>query len=148
VASLSFNPITPNLCLPQLWRCDEVLYVLRSLEQLSAQYPQCTVSGDTLSDPGFHVGVHASLNDGDLGYASAARLTHGMALWVATLLHVAGVEIYVSLPRCLALHSFISDPSNSCDILKKPTTTGTTLLLNPGIMILPRIGSIVFDIKF
>ncbi|EEB99888.1 hypothetical protein MPER_00315, partial [Moniliophthora perniciosa FA553] len=78
-----------------LWRCDEILFILKDLAALTQQFPQCPVSGNALSDPSLYVPVHASVNEGALGSASAARVTQGMALWVATLIHGVGVEIYI-----------------------------------------------------
>ncbi|EEB99393.1 hypothetical protein MPER_00940, partial [Moniliophthora perniciosa FA553] len=62
---------------------------------IGEEYPQCSTSPNTLSDPSFHVAVHASHNEGELGYGSAVRVTHGMALWVAALIHVVSVEAYL-----------------------------------------------------
>uniref|UniRef100_A0A0W0FBL9 Uncharacterized protein n=1 Tax=Moniliophthora roreri TaxID=221103 RepID=A0A0W0FBL9_MONRR len=78
-----------------LWRCDEILFVLKDLATLTQQFPQCPTLGDSLSDPSLYVPVHASVDEGKLGKASAARVTQGMVLWVATLIHVVGVEIYL-----------------------------------------------------
>ncbi|ESK86443.1 hypothetical protein Moror_4950 [Moniliophthora roreri MCA 2997] len=78
-----------------LWRCDEILFVLKDLAVLTRRFPQCLVSGNSLSEPSLYVPVHASVNEGKLGLASASRVTQGMVLWVATLIHVIGVEIYI-----------------------------------------------------
>ncbi|KAK7046116.1 hypothetical protein VNI00_007119 [Paramarasmius palmivorus] len=78
-----------------LWRCDEILFVLQDLATLTQSFPQCPVSGASLLVPSLYVPVHASTSEGKLGTASAARVTQGMVLWVATLIHVIGVEIYI-----------------------------------------------------
>ncbi|KAI3612082.1 hypothetical protein WG66_016172 [Moniliophthora roreri] len=108
---LAANRIITNIdSFYSLWRCDEILFVLRSVEQLVGQYPQCSTSGD----PSFHVAVHASLNEGELGYASASRVTHGMALWVAALIHVVGVEAYLrySEKANYERHNFALEPQD------------------------------------
>ncbi|KAF9261100.1 hypothetical protein L218DRAFT_961788 [Marasmius fiardii PR-910] len=78
-----------------LWRCDEVLFVLKDIPTLLSAYPQCSTSTSTLTNPMLYVPVHASDNEGKLGLASAVRATQGMALWIATLIHVVGCEIYL-----------------------------------------------------
>ncbi|KAF9258562.1 hypothetical protein L218DRAFT_729626 [Marasmius fiardii PR-910] len=79
------------------WRCDELFSVLNDTKQLSRLYPECQTSGNTLVNPTRSVTVHCSVHEGSLGIASCERATHGMGLWVALLLHVVGVEIYL---RC------------------------------------------------
>jgi hypothetical protein len=57
------------------------------------QYPQCTSASSDLGS--VHVAVLAAVDDHPLGFASSVRVTFGMALWLATVIHVIGVEIYV-----------------------------------------------------
>ncbi|KAF9261104.1 hypothetical protein L218DRAFT_543957 [Marasmius fiardii PR-910] len=78
-----------------LWRCDEVLFVLKDIPTLLLSYPQCSNSTSNLTNPTLYVPVHASDNEGKLGHASAVRATQGMVIWIATLIHVAGCEIYL-----------------------------------------------------
>ncbi|ESK86437.1 hypothetical protein Moror_4944 [Moniliophthora roreri MCA 2997] len=78
-----------------LWRCDEILFVLKDLSTLTDRFPQCIASGNILANGSTYVPVHASNNEGDLGAASAVRACQGMSLWIATLLHVVGIELYL-----------------------------------------------------
>ncbi|KAJ8085529.1 hypothetical protein PM082_004347 [Marasmius tenuissimus] len=78
-----------------IWRCDEILFVLQDLGTLLQRFPQCSDSPDFLSNPTLYTAVHASDNEGKLGSASVSRATQGMILWIATLIHVVGVEIYL-----------------------------------------------------
>jgi hypothetical protein len=81
------------------WRCDEVAAALNRLTPDQAgliynkQYPQCASAGSDLGS--MHVAVLAAVDDYPLGFASSVRVTFGMALWLATVIHVIGVEIYV-----------------------------------------------------
>ncbi|KAF5334582.1 hypothetical protein D9758_018128 [Tetrapyrgos nigripes] len=108
-----------------VWRCDEVLYVLQSTESLSQLFPQCAASGTDPSNNTLSVAVHASNHEGDLGKSSAARLVHGMCLWISMIICVLGVEIYCRsawmqtqtrtlnvLTRIFGLVSFQGSPSN------------------------------------
>ncbi|KAJ6589624.1 hypothetical protein B0H19DRAFT_924030, partial [Mycena capillaripes] len=76
-----------------IWRCDEVLNVLEDLQLVQSAYPQCVAAGNNLAQ--VSVAVHASTNEGPLYSASALRAVHGMALWIATLIHVVAVEFYI-----------------------------------------------------
>jgi hypothetical protein len=61
-------------------------------------YPQCTQPGIDPAD--VYVAVRATVKgSGGLGYASTVRLTFGMALWTAIVIHVIGVEVYVRMHR-------------------------------------------------
>ncbi|ESK94359.1 hypothetical protein Moror_8169 [Moniliophthora roreri MCA 2997] len=83
-----------------LWRCDEILFVLKDLKTLTERYPQCLPSGDvprTLVTPGRYVPVLASIHQGALEDASAKRVTHGMTLFLAALIHVAAIEFYLQM---------------------------------------------------
>jgi hypothetical protein len=55
-------------------------------------YPQCVAGVDPAT---VYVAVRASVHGNGLSYGSAVRLTFGMALWVAIVIHIIGVEIYV-----------------------------------------------------
>jgi hypothetical protein len=76
----------------QVWRCDEVL---AALTRGGSPYPPCAVADQDLGS--VHVAVRAAVNEWPLGFASSVRVTFGMALWVATVIHVIGVEIYVRI---------------------------------------------------
>jgi hypothetical protein len=56
-------------------------------------YPECTQAG---RDPAnVHVAIRAAVNGDKFGLGSSVRVTWGMAMWVAIVIHVLGVEIYV-----------------------------------------------------
>ncbi|KAJ3736574.1 hypothetical protein DFJ43DRAFT_632085 [Lentinula guzmanii] len=76
-----------------LWRCDEVFFIVKDENTLIQQFPQC--SSSTPSDNGLYVPVHASIYEGKLGTAAAVRVVQGMALWIATIIHMALVEAYI-----------------------------------------------------
>ncbi|KAJ7347607.1 hypothetical protein DFH08DRAFT_868325 [Mycena albidolilacea] len=75
-----------------VWRCDEVINLLRAPETIQGSFPQCT-SGINPAD--VYVAVHASTRDLPLHVASAARAAQGMALWIAIVIHIIGVEFYI-----------------------------------------------------
>ncbi|KAJ7723207.1 hypothetical protein B0H14DRAFT_3005863 [Mycena olivaceomarginata] len=75
-----------------VWRCDEVINLLRAPETIQRSFPQCT-SGINPAD--VYVAVHASTRDLPLYVASAARAAQGMALWIAIVIHIIGVEFYI-----------------------------------------------------
>jgi len=76
-----------------VWRCDEVLNLLSDFGTVESVYPQCVAAG--VNPAGVCVAVHSSTHDGPLQYASALRAVHGMALWIAILIHVIAVEFYI-----------------------------------------------------
>ncbi|KAJ7280353.1 hypothetical protein C8J57DRAFT_1021308, partial [Mycena rebaudengoi] len=57
-------------------------------------YPQCIAP--EVNPGGVWAAVHASTNNGKLELASAARAVQGMALWIATLIHIVGIELYIN----------------------------------------------------
>jgi len=66
---------------------------MNDVNAVNQSYPSCTQPGIDLSK--VFVPVHAAIKGSGLGYASAVRLTFGLGLWVALVIHVIGVEIYV-----------------------------------------------------
>ncbi|KAJ7278011.1 hypothetical protein C8J57DRAFT_1308393 [Mycena rebaudengoi] len=58
-----------------------------------ARFPQCAAAG--INPANIYVAVHASTHDPPLYVASAARAAQGMALWIAILIHIIGVEFYI-----------------------------------------------------
>jgi hypothetical protein len=84
---------------------------LNAVKQL---YPQCVQAG---VDPATeYAAVRATVKGNGLGYGSTVRLTFGMALWLAIVIHVIGVEVYVRMIKRSALLAF------------------TTLILNSGFL--------------
>ncbi|KAL0575725.1 hypothetical protein V5O48_006238 [Marasmius crinis-equi] len=79
-----------------LWQCDEVLFTMHDqVNSFTQNFPTCSLSGSTLTNPATTVAVHCSVHDGAFGAASCYRATHGMGLWIAAILHILGVEIYL-----------------------------------------------------
>jgi len=76
-----------------VWRCDQLLYVMSDVVAVNQTYPQCVLPGVDIANE--YVAVRASVKGTGLAYASTVRLTFGMALWVATVIHIAGVEFYI-----------------------------------------------------
>ncbi|KAJ7465398.1 hypothetical protein B0H11DRAFT_2159697 [Mycena galericulata] len=76
-----------------VWRCDEVINVLTDPGTVQSLFPACFTAG--LESASAWVAVRASTQAGAIYYASAFRAVHGMALWMATLIHIVGVEFYV-----------------------------------------------------
>ncbi|CAK5263319.1 unnamed protein product [Mycena citricolor] len=91
-----------------IWRCDEIINLLESPD-VQNSFPQCVAPGANAS--ALWVAVHASTKRGPLYLASSVRATlgghlpvvpdlltynlAGMCLWIATLMHMAGVEYYL-----------------------------------------------------
>ena len=80
------------------WPCAKIGYVLRAKPEaeILGAYPGCAAFFDG-TNPQQEAVVHASFN-GEYAteIGAALNMSFGMALWVATVLHVVGVEIYVS----------------------------------------------------
>jgi hypothetical protein len=82
-----------NIFYLQTWRCDEVLFVLDTTDATDTEpYNQCFAADDPVS---LHVAIQAAVNGDHLGYASSVRATFGMALWLAIVIHIIGIEYYV-----------------------------------------------------
>jgi len=76
-----------------VWRCDQLLFVMTNVTAVEQLYPQCTKAGVDLTE--VFVAVHASVKGGRLGSASITRATFGMCMWLALVIHIIGVEIYI-----------------------------------------------------
>ncbi|KAF7351675.1 hypothetical protein MSAN_01600400 [Mycena sanguinolenta] len=74
-----------------IFRCDEVINLIRAPETIQGSFPQCN-STDATS---VFVAVHASVHDPPLYVASAARAAQGLSLWIATVIHILAIEIYI-----------------------------------------------------
>jgi hypothetical protein len=85
----------------QLWRCEEISFVLNSMDALQQSYPQCTQAGGNLGR--VRVAIRAAVDGDRLGLGSSVRVTWGMAMWVAIVIHSLGVEIYVRAMESLQL---------------------------------------------
>lgn len=78
-----------------IWRCDEILNLLDDPQAIQSSFPQCVAAG--ANPASIWLAVHASTRDGPLYVASSVRATQGMALWIATLMHIVGVEFYINM---------------------------------------------------
>ncbi|KAJ7243552.1 hypothetical protein C8J57DRAFT_1366161 [Mycena rebaudengoi] len=67
-----------------IWRCDEVINLLRAPETLQGSFPQCAAAGINPAD--VYVAVHASTHNPPL---------YEWPLWIAILIHIIGVEFYI-----------------------------------------------------
>ncbi|KAK0199663.1 hypothetical protein DFS33DRAFT_1267378, partial [Desarmillaria ectypa] len=80
-----------------IFRCDELLSVLTDLSEVSQRYPSCVPDGVDLSRT--YVAVAANAKGDSLQFGSSIRVTQGMALWYAILMHVAMCEIYLHMTK-------------------------------------------------
>jgi len=73
-----------------VWRCDELAFTIRGTERFNATYPECSAPGSS--------GVTAVPVQWDQieRIGSALRFTFGGSLWLAAIIHILGVEVYVS----------------------------------------------------
>jgi len=72
--------------------CDEVAFIKDSFEKTVSLYPQCAnMSG---SAP---LIVNANFNKGPESIGASLGVSFGMALWLAFVMHLVGVEIYLNL---------------------------------------------------
>jgi Predicted membrane protein (DUF2306) len=78
-----------------IWSCEELGFVLKDdIRYFEQTYPQCTSSGSR------NVVVHAEFGSQVEGIGASLRITFGMAMWLAIVLHAVGVEVYLNLtPR-------------------------------------------------
>jgi Predicted membrane protein (DUF2306) len=75
--------------------CVEVTSIYESRDLVNKLYPQCSSPNTTVDDL---VIVHASFGSGrPEQIAASLRLSFGMGLWLAILMHMVGVEIYLAL---------------------------------------------------
>lgn len=78
--------------------CNEITSIYGSSRPVQKFYPQC-ISANATNDP--LVAVHAAFAGGrPEQIAASMRMSFGMAFWMAIILHLVGVEIYLALtPR-------------------------------------------------
>ncbi|KAF8607563.1 hypothetical protein BDV93DRAFT_541817 [Ceratobasidium sp. AG-I] len=75
-----------------VWTCDEISFLLNSSSDAASRFPVCGTGADPKH---VHVPVHASIHEDPINFGSSMRVSFGMALWIAMLIHVVGVEIYI-----------------------------------------------------
>ncbi|KAK6992076.1 hypothetical protein R3P38DRAFT_3088916 [Favolaschia claudopus] len=78
-----------------IFRCDEIIDLLAEQQAIESAFPQCVAPG--VNPASIWAAVHASTNEGPLYVASSVRATNGMALWIATLIHIVAVEYYINV---------------------------------------------------
>ena len=77
--------------------CGEIASLYNSSARLSQLYPRCSNLSSTVDDM---VIVQANFSDQPEQIAASLGLSFGMAMWLALILHLVGVEIYLALtPR-------------------------------------------------
>ncbi|KAI8634029.1 hypothetical protein F5Y19DRAFT_411748 [Xylariaceae sp. FL1651] len=75
--------------------CDKIDFVLRDKNQVLDRYPGCTsfYSGENYKQ---HVAVRADIASPDVvQILTAFNITYGMSSWVAIMIHVVGIELYL-----------------------------------------------------
>jgi hypothetical protein len=80
------------------WSCAKIAFTLEGTpqDQVLGAYPACADFFNG-TNPHQQAVVHANF-DGEFSteIGAALGMTFGMSIWLATVLHVVGVEIYVS----------------------------------------------------
>lgn len=78
--------------------CNEITFMYGSSNPVKKIYPQCSNPNSTVDDL---VVVHAKLGSGRPEQISASLgMSFGMAMWLAIVMHLVGVEVYLALtPR-------------------------------------------------
>ncbi|KDQ13810.1 hypothetical protein BOTBODRAFT_110881 [Botryobasidium botryosum FD-172 SS1] len=101
-----------------VWTCDELAFLQstgQGVPDFLNAYPQC---GDTTVNPStIHVPIQASTKAYPVNYGTSVRLTFGMGLWIAIVLHVIGVEIYIRSTEAANQHrrGFVLDRKKDGD---------------------------------
>jgi len=75
-----------------VWTCDEISFLLNNSTDVTSRFPACGTGADPMH---VHVPVHASVRADPINFGSSMRVSFGMVLWIAMLIHVVGVEIYI-----------------------------------------------------
>ncbi|KAH8698995.1 hypothetical protein BGW36DRAFT_340345 [Talaromyces proteolyticus] len=78
------------------WPCDEIRFILADREDLMmSQFPQCLMPNGTTSG---WVAVEGDLDfSNPVGLGAIFNSNFGAALWLALILHMIGVEIYLAM---------------------------------------------------
>ncbi|CAE6439783.1 unnamed protein product [Rhizoctonia solani] len=79
-----------------MWRCDEITFLLKDSEIIQDLFPVCV---NATRPKRTFVPVHASIHQEPINFGSTYRVTFGMALWLAILIHLAGTELYINLTK-------------------------------------------------
>lgn len=77
--------------------CDQIAFLYDSTEIANQLYPQCSSPNTTLDGM---VVVHALFSEQPEQIGASLDVSFGMAMWLAIIMHLVGVEIYLALtPR-------------------------------------------------
>ncbi|KAI9714302.1 MAG: hypothetical protein M1820_000263 [Bogoriella megaspora] len=77
--------------------CDEILSMNKTANAVKEAYPRCANAEAASSNL---VAVHANFGANIEELSASFRMSFGMALWLALIMHLVGVEIYLALtPR-------------------------------------------------
>ncbi|CUA69399.1 hypothetical protein RSOLAG22IIIB_03924 [Rhizoctonia solani] len=82
-----------------MWRCDEIAFLLKDPELIQESFPICV---NATRPKRTFVPVHASIHQDPINFGSTYRITFGMTLWLAILIHLAGTELYINLTKSYA----------------------------------------------
>jgi len=81
--------LPPQLTFAKLHECDELSATISNSTRFDKDYPTCK------SSPNITVPVRATMSLEKENVSAAFRVTFGTSVWVAILIHVLAVEIYV-----------------------------------------------------
>jgi hypothetical protein len=87
-----------------------VSFVLQNISAIQKSYPQCAPATGNLAT--MHIAIHAIVNGDKVEHASSVRVTWGMSMWIAIVVHALGVEIYVCVTE--AFHVLRTPNSRIC----------------------------------
>ena len=106
ILAISINKLSPN-SYKSILPCNEIIYIyqfvtnLSHSSSLSSRYPACVGLEDSESGSDVYVVVNATLANGRLPEEKAAlmNMIFGVSGWIALLLHILLVEIYLSYSK-------------------------------------------------
>jgi len=78
-----------------LFSCDEIRFLTGSS---LTEYPACAAAlANNTTLTSVYVAIHASMNEKGLNANAAIRLSFPVGLWMALVIHIVGVELYIHL---------------------------------------------------
>ncbi|KAG8848644.1 hypothetical protein FRB96_001051 [Tulasnella sp. 330] len=90
-----------------LWTCAEVQFLQQrgqGVPNFATAYPTCVNIPAGVNPSHIHIAVHAAMQALHVNFGSAVRETFGMALWLALVIHISGVEIYIRATEATNRH--------------------------------------------
>ncbi|KAG8887707.1 hypothetical protein FRB98_009152 [Tulasnella sp. 332] len=90
-----------------LWTCAEVQFLQQrgqGVPDFATAYPTCVNIPAGVNPSHIHIAVHAAMQALHVNFGSAVRETFGMALWLALVIHISGVEIYIRATEATNRH--------------------------------------------